>query len=404
MASSSPDSEDPDTTSTDASKQKRQKHLPELAFEVDGSVVWSGKQKAFNRASFMRLSVCGKRWIVKPINRLRYVHHPLAINLVAEALHLGSTTGILQTAFFLNGRPEPMTLEAEVACLPGFERNPLGKSGIIWDVNEQSNSKTAAISLSDLCHANDCDRIDSVSTASVQRLGLLVMLTRCETVNNDDILLRPANGGLELVLGDAKKAFGMGGHARVRYWESKVFDEEERRNRPGGPLDEMRCVFDCVEMVMTHSERYDHVAWDDDFGWKNEDGEDRRAHANVWVRWEKRPLASSVVQLLLAWTPQEIAAALDSEASARRQILSQCAALETGSSGEGAASSSNALAAAANDNDNDDDDDGGADAPEPELAWKAHWKEALLELQQQVRDGRRPSLRQISDTLAKERK
>ena len=388
MASSPSRSEgsEDDAASTDEPKQKLQKHNPEISFEVDGSVVWSGTAEAFGGGSFMRLSVSGKRWIVKPINRVRFDHHPLAINLVAEALHLGSTTGVLQSVFILRGLPEPMTLEAEVPCL--LKSNPLGKAGCIWDVNEQAKAKAAAISLADLNHAKDCDRLDSVSTDSVQRLGLLVMLTRCKTINLDDILLRRAADGLELVLGDAKKAFVFGSkRSEDRYWKSPVFDEEEKDFRPGGPLDEMKTVFECVQMSMARSTRYEHVEWSDDYGWMNEDGEDRRAFVNTWVRWEKRPLARSVAQLLLAWTPQEIDAALDAEARARRDLT----ALEAGC--VAAASSS---AAAANNADAD------ADAP-ASSAWKAHWKEALLELQEQVRGGRRPSLLEISAALAKKR-
>ena len=40
-----------------------------------------------------------------------------------------------------------------------------------------AKAKTAAISLADLCHGEDCDLIDAVSTASFQRLGLLIILS-----------------------------------------------------------------------------------------------------------------------------------------------------------------------------------------------------------------------------------
>ena len=335
---------------------KKQKAAPELTVALaDGSPVWSGSRKQFlgadGQVHFARLSVSGKRWIFKS-NAGHFLWldggkiKALALHRVDEALHLGSTTGIMPATFVLDGQPELFTLEAEVPILPGYKRNPLGKEGTIWDVDKQAKAKAAAVSIADLDFAEDRTRIGSVTTASVQRLGLLLMLGRCACINCDDILLRTADdGGLEVMMGDVKKGFDR----RPDEEYQQVWDDDVCNFRPGGPLDEFYEVLDSVQMAMTVS-------------------------GDEWARWERRPLVDAVAQLIVSWTPEEIDAALDAEESARRDLPPPPE--QSGVDASAAAADS-------------------ASASE----WKAQWKEELLLLRQQVQAGRRPSLREISQAL-----
>ena len=362
---------------------KKHKHCPEVAFEVDGGLVWSGSKAEFNGGQFMRLSILGANWLAKSIIRTEKASKPLALHYLDENLQLDCTVGILPATFVLNGRPKPRILESEIACISGFK--PIGKSKLIWDLHAQAIAKTAAVSLADLNCAKDTVRIDSVSTASIQRLGLLVMLSGCRTVNNDDILLRPVSGGgLEVVLGDANKAFHEEGRERDPTYP-KAWDEENHKFRQGGPLDQMAIVLSGAADSMSLSDRYDHIGWSDD-GWKNEDGEDRRALANRWVRWEERPLAESVAQIVQSWTTQNIDTALDAHYSAVREYIAMAKKLDP---------------------DNEFSTSDGPDAADENspkvMQWKVHWKKEMMLLREQVEAGRRPSLLDISLSIGKQR-
>ena len=89
--------------------------------------------------------------------------------------------------------------------------------------------------------------------------------------------------------GDVKK---VGWHNYLK--RSGVYDEEAREFRGGGPLDELRPVLQCVTARMAKSDEYEQVEWSEDYGWRDEDGRDRRDGAHMRVEWEQRPLAPSV--------------------------------------------------------------------------------------------------------------
>ena len=98
---------------------------------------------------------------------------------------------------------EPTTLEGAVAPLAGF-RGGLYKD-CVFDVSAQKDAK-AATSLADINHEDDCDRLDAITTDSFQRFAFLIMIGRVGTINLDDVLVRPAEGGgLALVYGDVKR-------------------------------------------------------------------------------------------------------------------------------------------------------------------------------------------------------
>ena len=87
----------------------------------------------------------------------------------------------------------------------------------------------------------------------------------------------------------------------------------------------------------------------------------------MWTRWEERPLEKTVVDLVLAWTSEEMDAALKAETNARLEMQGAAAAdLEQGNPPHG---------------------------PEE---WRATVKGQLIDLQKQLQGGQRPSLQAIS--------
>ena len=296
---------------------------------------------------------------------------------------------------------EPTTLEGAVAPLAGF-RGGLYKD-CVFDVSAQKDAK-AATSLADIInHEDDCDRLDAITTDSFQRFAFLIMIGRVGTINLDDVLVRPAEGGgLALVYGDVKK---VGWHNYLK--KSGVYDEEAREFRDGGPLDELRPVLQCVTARMAKSDEYEQVEWSEDYGWRDEDGRDRRDGAHMWVEWEQRPLAPSVAQLLTSWTEAEIDSALGAKESAAvafkeaflRLNEQKLAAAEVCSSSEGP---SDGRSSESGESKKQKRVEARAEAAaEAEAKWKAHMKERLLALQAKVRAGARPSMSVINLMLRK---
>ena len=252
-----------------------------------------------------------------------------------------------------------------------------------------------ATSLADINHEDDCDRLDAITTDSFQRFAFLIMIGRVGTINLDDVLVRSAEGGgLALVYGDVKK---VGWHNYLK--RSGVYDEEAREFRGGGPLDELRPVLQCVTACMAKSDKYEQVEWSEDYGWRDEDGRDRRDGAHMWVEWEQRPLAPSVAQLLTSWTEAEIDSALGAKESAAVAFKEAFAAdagsegpSDGGSSESGESKKQKRVRARA---------EAAAEGAEAEAKWKAHMKERLLALQAKVRAGARPSMSVINLMLRK---
>ena len=150
---------------------------------------------------------------------------------------------------------------------------------------------------------------------------------------------------------------------------------------------------------MAKSDKYEQVEWSEDYGWRDEDGRDRRDGAHMWVEWEQRPLAPSVAQLLTSWTEAEIDSALGAKESAAVAFKEAFAAdagsegpSDGGSSESGESKKQKRVRARA---------EAAAEGAEAEAKWKAHMKERLLALQAKVRAGARPSMSVINLMLRK---
>jgi len=124
----------------------------------------------------------------------------------------------------------------------------------------------------------------------------------------------------------------------------------------------------------------DEVEYDSDYGWLNEDGEDRRELGGKrWVRWEARPLVDSVAELIASWTSEEIEAALAAEAHAVQRMAEADETLDASKLAEIRRNIQQQLGARSSNS----------------SEWRVRWKLQTEELQKQVRGGARPSLHEV---------
>jgi len=372
----------------EAPPAKNQKKEQTIAFALgpaeERRILWEGKSSQLHgtdRCPFARITVDDKHYIFKPVNISIGPSKPMGLSLVDQALRLNSSTGVLQCTTLVNNKARyPTFLEAAVAALPRsvFVPEYDNKSSVVFDATAQK-PVIAATSLLDLLNAGATDSIEAVRLDSIQRLGLLVLFSRCGGVNNDDILLRRLGRSLELVMGDAKKAFDADPDEPSR---DRVWVEEERTFREATPLDEMRIVFSFVAQVMS---REDEVEYDSDYGWLNEDGEDRRELGGKrWVRWEARPLVDSVAELIASWTSEEIEAALAAEEHAVQRMAEADETLHASKLAEIRRNIQQQL---------EGPSFGARSSNSSE--WRVRWKLQTEELQKQVRGGARPSMHEV---------
>lgn len=317
--------------------------------------VWRGTEEELSKTPFFQLRIDGSYWICKPVNtRNGSLHKPLALDLVNKALRLNCTTGFKQAIICREGKPvKPLPLEGAVPPLGGFPEMGC-KIGVIFDIVE-NRPVTAAASLRDFHVAKEFSRLESVSNGAIQRVALLIIISRCGCINNDDILVRTGRrGDLELVNGDVKKVgwYQWGSHA----------------SRRSGPLDEMKTVFDRMSWMMTESDEYDDEL--------DENRDDQCENTRLWRRWEYRPMADTFADLVSSWTADEIDAAVNAWETAVKttgKLFSSITGLEYYSQcGE-----------------------------DWTTGCKDHYKKQLGHMQDKVRKGERPSLSDINLMFAR---
>ena len=216
--------------------------------------LWSGPSSQLQRegAAFSRINFGGKSYVYKPAYGAPACgwHRPLGVHKVNTTLGLQAYAGVQQ--FMFQGKDEdaaaPMFLEAEVAQIPGGRRRDSRKQDqhLLYDVlaGELACKGECATSLSDLTLPFDKKTLRHMHISSLQRLALLCLVSRCEMLNLDDVLLcesqsiPDARGAFTLLLGDATKAFNFEHNSGV-----SVFDDEQRLKRKAGPLDELTEVY-----------------------------------------------------------------------------------------------------------------------------------------------------------------
>ena len=343
-------------------KPKRPRDWVSFTLVGGGAEVWAGNcmQLGDCDSPFSRLTANGRHWIFKNVNRMRGgptemcgPHKPLGLSLVAEALSLDCTTGVLAAslAFGMSQKHESLWLEGAIS--PALDGGLSSKSTLLWDVHEQGG-RPAATSLFDLIRNDDKKaELGNVTDEPFQQLGLLVIFARIYMVNTDDILVKATTtGGYDLVYGDAKKAFC--------YFPN---EHEVPRARPldylfRRPLSSVKCAMeeDDNEDDSSHSEE--------------EDGE--RFERDPFMPWENRPLAEAVAQVIASWSDKAIDAALDAERRSLSTLNDAASTAESANIGEQPA----------------------------EPLWRKHYKEQALDLVRCVRGGERPSMREVSALFA----
>ena len=300
-----------------------------------------------------------------------YRFKPLALNYVDDALGLRSTAGVLQAyddgeALILEGVVHPLPREVLVALgkddLGGYAGSQ--KSELIYNASKDK-MVGGATSFRDLCNLESAEGLKNVSTASVQRLGLLAFFARCTEVNCDDVSLRISGGALELVLTDVSHSFTVALFGtKAKWWSTgQIFEEELYKMRSATPVDGLTNIFNRAAQRLC-------TPFDDEKDWGEVDWGERpgcsptNPNGDQWVRWEHRPLDESVAELIISWTNEQIDAALN----AWQRGVRDTAKLE----GEVVRNA----------------------WPTPE--WMAEWKEKTVDLQEKVTNGARPSLIEIA--------
>lgn len=353
-----------------------------LTIALDGpvaekrAVIWSGPPSNFHHriAPFILVKACSKQWILKPMN-VRAPYQPLGVSIVDTALRLGSSTGVLPAYHSVDGqKPSPIVLEGFVG---GVGRSK-GSDNLLWDATQQKlpGPKAPGTSICDLLNVGgpaDKASAERIELASYQRLSLLCLLSRCGSINSDDILLRKSkSGGFEAVLGDAQTAFTWRPDEPV--CGGSHYDEPADQMRPPSAALLMPSVLTIVEMLF----RDEWLVPCEDYGWFDEDGNDRRKSERGFVGWEKRPLTDSVAALVVSWSVDDIECALHADLEA----FGKLSAMHLGVPySEILADEGNAYKLA---------------CAKGGRVWAARWKDEIGRLQERLRCGERPSLLELA--------